>query len=79
MFEDFGANGELSHVEGGADNVFNVLDEDLSRHVQLSASSSFDDISCKIALLWIHRQYFVRVGVHDVLQEVQEQVPTEPV
>ena len=75
MFIDLGANGELGHLEGGTDDVVNISDVDLPGHVQLSASAAFHDVPSGVAFLGIDRKNCIRVCVHDMRQELEQEVP----
>ena len=75
MFIDLRANRELGHLEGGVNDVLNVLDGDLSGNVESSASSPFDDISCSVSFLRVDGHQFIWLGAHDGLQELEQEMP----
>ena len=75
MLIDFGADGELGHLQGGTNDVINVPDVDLPGHVQLSASAAFHNVPSGVAFLGVDRKDCIRVCVHDMRQELEQEVP----
>ena len=49
MFIDGGADGELGHLQGHQYDTFNITNKDLAGHIQCTARTSFDNISCGVA------------------------------
>ena len=81
MFIDGGADGELGHLQGHQYDTFNITNKDLAGHIQCTARTSFDNISCGVARGCLHRDDFVRVCAHDGRKELQGESPAvdEPV
>ena len=75
MFVHFGADGELSHLQGSANDVFNVPNVDFPGHIELSAGTTFHNISSRIALFRVDREDRVGVCVHDGLQKLKKKIP----
>ena len=75
MLIHFVANGELSHLQRGANDVLDVPDVDFPRYIELSTSTTFHNISSRIALLGVDRKDRIEVGVHDGLQKLKKKVP----
>ena len=75
MLVHFGANRELSHLQGRANDVVDVPDVDFPRHIELSASATFHNISSRISLFRVDRENRIWVRVHDGLQELKQEIP----
>ena len=75
MLVHFGANRELSHLQGRTDDVVDVPDVDFPRHIELSAGAAFHNIASGIALFRVDRENGIRVRVHDGSQELKQEVP----
>ena len=75
MLIHFVADGELSHLQRGADDVLDVANMDLPGDIELATGTTFHNIASGIALLGVDREDRVRVGVHDGLQKLKKEVP----